>query len=178
MTTAITPISLAPNHDGILIEPGPFVPSVGRCAWCDQLCTLDAKGDLWVSTETGRGICTPENRGAECRWASYRLHGIDPLTLSGHDFACLCQSGIMHHPLATSHYPHPDRVPFHCGKPARLTPTAWICRGSVELPTPRRGRRPASTVRIACDWTVPPGSSLSPECVAGLCGHQNHGGAL
>lgn len=133
----------AVNRHGEPITPGPYLPSAGTCQWCSQAIEMDAQLDVYRSTETGRGMCTPEDRGARCVWGFYRLHGIDPLQLKAHDSACGCQRAIVHVPRSGSvaPYPHPERIPYHHGQPARLMPEAWVCR------------------ERNCLWRVPPATT-------------------
>lgn len=133
-------MSIVVNRAGEPIIPGPYVPSAGTCQWCGQPIVMDGHADTYRSTETGRGMCSPADRGAKCVWGFYREHGIDPLKLKAHDLACNCQSSVVHVPAPGSvqPYPYPARVPEHHGQPARLTPDAWVCRGRN------------------CLWTVPP----------------------
>ena len=134
------------NADGVTVEAGPYVGSSGYCSWCTQQVTLDHPSGLWRSALTGRIICSPDDRYADCLWHFYREHGIDPLTLKGHDYSCKCQAGIMHHAQGRAGYPFPDRIPFHCGQPARLTPDEWRCRECAWTVAPgRRFAEPASS---------------------------------
>ncbi|MDG4801755.1 hypothetical protein [Micromonospora sp. WMMD980] len=153
----LAPTATAVNRYGVEIVPGPYLASVGVCQWCAQPVAMDAENDLYRSATTGRAMCSPEDRGATCVVKGYAAHGIDPLSLKDHDFRCSCQRSIVHIPAAGSQapYPHPDRIPEHCGQPARLTLDAWVCR-HVEFTWPKPGKRGTGRpTRRACGWTVP-----------------------
>lgn len=117
------------------ITPGPYWEPRAACGRCGATLAWSEARDDWV--DQGGALCPPPS----CIWQSVSRYGLSWVNYapSGHTGMCACtSSGIAHTPIDVEPYPWPERIPWCCGDPMRLTRASWICRRSAcskEVPT-------------------------------------------